>query len=228
MVLDWGRLPGRPAGVLLGRPPVAAPGGADRRGVLLGAGRGLLEPAPGRRRSLAAGPRARAGPPPRDDHRLEARPHRATCLANRASTFFGDGTVPAGADMFDPRHVPADLPGDAEEALRFLERSYRHWHDGIAGLDPEGAAPAARASGGPYAEDSMAELSSTSTERSCTTGPRSPCSATCTGQPGRPAATAADPSTLAAQPSSIAGATTPESERPGLDQPQGGTEVPLG
>jgi hypothetical protein len=26
----------------------------------------------------------------------------ATCLANRASAFFGDGSVPADADMFDP------------------------------------------------------------------------------------------------------------------------------
>jgi hypothetical protein len=47
----------------------------------------------------------------------------ATCLANRASAFFGDDGVPAGADMFDPRHVPADLPGDADAALAFLERS---------------------------------------------------------------------------------------------------------
>ena len=82
----------------------------------------------------------------------------ATCLANRASTFFGDGTVPADADMFDPRHLPADLPGDAEEALRFLERSYRHWHDGIAGLDEEGLRRPLGPRGGPYAEDSMAEL----------------------------------------------------------------------
>ena len=34
----------------------------------------------------------------------------ATCLANRASAFFGDSSVPAHVDMFDPRHVPADLP----------------------------------------------------------------------------------------------------------------------
>src|SRR4029453_9348451 len=50
----------------------------------------------------------------------------ATCRANRASPFFGDGRVPADADMFAPRHVPADLPGDAEAAVAFLERSYRH------------------------------------------------------------------------------------------------------
>src|SRR5215207_2837050 len=71
-----GAAAGRPAGVLLGRPSVAAPGGADRREVLLGAGRGLLEPGPGRRRPLAAGPRARAGARAGDDHRLAAGPHR--------------------------------------------------------------------------------------------------------------------------------------------------------
>jgi DinB superfamily len=82
----------------------------------------------------------------------------ATCLANRASTFFGDGTVPADADMFDPRHVPADLPGDAEAAVVFLERSYRRWRDGVAGLDEEGLRRPLGPRGGPYAEDSMAEL----------------------------------------------------------------------
>ena len=82
----------------------------------------------------------------------------ATCLANRASAFFGDGSVPADADMFDPRHVPADLPGDAEAALAFLERSYRRWHDGIAGLDEEGLRRPLGPRGGPFAEDSMAEL----------------------------------------------------------------------
>src|SRR4051812_32337003 len=35
----------------------------------------------------------------------------------RASTFFGDGSVPADADMFDPRHRPAALPVSAAEAL---------------------------------------------------------------------------------------------------------------
>jgi hypothetical protein len=82
----------------------------------------------------------------------------ATCLANRASTFFGDGRVPEDADMFDPRHVPADLPGDATQAIAFLERSYRHWHGGIASLDDEGLRRPLGPRGGPYAEDPMAEL----------------------------------------------------------------------
>jgi hypothetical protein len=82
----------------------------------------------------------------------------ATCFANRASTFFGDGSVPEDADMFDPRHVPAELPGDATQAVAFLERSYRHWHDGIASLDDEGLGRPLGPKGGPYAEDPMAEL----------------------------------------------------------------------
>jgi hypothetical protein len=82
----------------------------------------------------------------------------ATCLANRASAFFGDGGVPADADMFDPRHVPADLPGGAAEAVAFLERSYRRWHDGIAALDDEALARPLGPRGGPFAEDPMAEL----------------------------------------------------------------------
>ena len=82
----------------------------------------------------------------------------ATCLANRASAFFGDADVPAGADMFDPRLVPADLPGGADAAVAFLERSYRRWHDGIAALDEEGLGRPLGPRGGPYAEDPMAEL----------------------------------------------------------------------
>ena len=82
----------------------------------------------------------------------------AFCLGNRASAFFGDGGVPADADMFDPRHVPADLPGDAEAALAFLERSYRHWRDGVAALDEEGLRRPLGPRGGPYAADPMAEL----------------------------------------------------------------------
>jgi hypothetical protein len=82
----------------------------------------------------------------------------ATCFFNRASTFFGDAHVPEDADMFDPRHLPADLPGDATEAVAFLELSYRRWHDGIAGLDDDGLARPLGPRGGPYAGDPMAEL----------------------------------------------------------------------
>jgi DinB superfamily len=82
----------------------------------------------------------------------------AGCLANRASAFFGDGSVPDDADMADPRHVPTDLPGSATEATAFLEQSYRQWHDGIASLDDEGLRRPLGPKGGPYANDPMAEL----------------------------------------------------------------------
>jgi hypothetical protein len=82
----------------------------------------------------------------------------ATCFANRASTFFGDGSVPDDADMADPRHVPADLPGSAGEAVVFLERTYRQWHQGIASLDDEAMLRPLGPKGGPYAKDSMGQL----------------------------------------------------------------------
>jgi hypothetical protein len=56
---------------------------------------------------------------------------------SRASTFFGDGSVPADADMFDQRHRPAALPGSAAEALELLDSSYRWWVDGVLALDEE-------------------------------------------------------------------------------------------
>lgn len=82
----------------------------------------------------------------------------ATCLANRASTFFGDGSVPDDADMFDPRHVPSDLPGNAAQAVAFLEWAYQRWHDGIAALDDDGLRAPLGPKGGPYAKDPMAGL----------------------------------------------------------------------
>jgi len=82
----------------------------------------------------------------------------ATCFANRASTFFGDSSVPDDADMADPRHVPTDLPGGATEAIAFLERSYQQWHSAIAALDDEGLRRPLGPKGGPYAKDPMAGL----------------------------------------------------------------------
>jgi hypothetical protein len=79
-------------------------------------------------------------------------------LATRASTFFGDGSVPADADMFDPRHRPGDLPGTAAGAVAFLERAYQRWHDGIAGLDDTALGRPLGPKGGPFGEDSMAAL----------------------------------------------------------------------
>jgi hypothetical protein len=82
----------------------------------------------------------------------------ATCLANRASAFFGGDGVPADAPMWDPRLVPVDLPGTAAEAVVFLEHHYRRWHEGIAALDAAGMAAPLGPKGGPYAADPMAGL----------------------------------------------------------------------
>jgi hypothetical protein len=80
------------------------------------------------------------------------------CLAVRTSAFFGDGRVPDDATMFDPRHVPADLPATAADAVAYLERSYRGWHDAIAGLDEAGLSAPLGPKGAAYADDSMAAL----------------------------------------------------------------------
>jgi len=82
----------------------------------------------------------------------------ATCLANRASAFFGDGSVPSDADMFDPRHVPTTLPVTATEGVAFLEQAYQRWHDGIAALDERAMTAPLGPTGGPFADDSMAAL----------------------------------------------------------------------
>jgi DinB superfamily len=82
----------------------------------------------------------------------------ATCLANRASTFFGDGSVPADATMFDRRHVPVDLPGSAAGGMSFLEQTYMRWHDGIAALDECAMRAPLGPRGGDYANDPMAGL----------------------------------------------------------------------
>jgi hypothetical protein len=80
------------------------------------------------------------------------------CFATRASTFFGDGSVPEDADMFDPRHRPASLPGTADEALAYLHRSYTWWHDGIAGLSETELLQPLGPRGSWFGADPMAEL----------------------------------------------------------------------
>jgi hypothetical protein len=82
----------------------------------------------------------------------------AGCLYNRASAFFGDGSVPDDATMLDPSHLPANLPGSAAAALTFLEHAYRKWHDGIAALDEAGLQAPLGPRGGRYAADPMAAL----------------------------------------------------------------------
>src|SRR6185437_9875690 len=85
-------------------------------------------------------------------------PVGALCLANRANTFFGDGSVPDDATMADPRYVPTNLPGSAAEAMVFLEWAYRKWHDGIASLDETGLRAPLGPKGGPYRDEPMAAL----------------------------------------------------------------------
>ena len=82
----------------------------------------------------------------------------ATCLANRASAFFGDGNVPADANMFDPRHVPATLPTSAAEGIAFLEQAYHRWREGIAALDDAGLRAPLGPKGDGVAADPLAGL----------------------------------------------------------------------
>jgi hypothetical protein len=76
----------------------------------------------------------------------------------RASTFFGDGSVPADADMFDPRHSPASEAGTAAEAVALLEHNYHWWHDGIAGLSYTELTTPLGPRGAMFAEAPMADL----------------------------------------------------------------------
>jgi hypothetical protein len=82
----------------------------------------------------------------------------AGCLANRASAFFGDGSVPVDADMFDRRHVPTTLPASATEGIAFLEHAYQRWHDGIAALDDAGLQAPLGPRGAQFAAEPMAGL----------------------------------------------------------------------
>jgi hypothetical protein len=79
-------------------------------------------------------------------------------FGTRASTFFGDGSVPEDANMFDPRHEPASLPDTAAGALALLEHNYLWWHDGIAGLRPEQLTTPLGPRGVFFAEEPMAAL----------------------------------------------------------------------
>jgi hypothetical protein len=76
----------------------------------------------------------------------------------RASTFFGDGSVPADADMFDPRHRPARQAATAAEALELLESSYGWWRDGVLSLDEAALTSPLGRCGAYFANDPMASL----------------------------------------------------------------------
>jgi hypothetical protein len=76
----------------------------------------------------------------------------------RASTFFGDGSVPEDADMADERHYPQQLPTNAAEAVGLLEKTYRWWTDGVRELTDEQMMEPLGPRGGYYADQSMASL----------------------------------------------------------------------
>jgi hypothetical protein len=80
------------------------------------------------------------------------------CFWNRASAFFGDGSVPADADMFDPRHLPADLPTTAAGGIAFLEQAYHRWHDAIEMLDEPALREPLGVTGSFFAQEPMAGL----------------------------------------------------------------------
>lgn len=80
------------------------------------------------------------------------------CFHIRTSTFFGDGSVPPEADMFDPRHLPDQLPGTAAGGLEFLRTSYQDWVTAVSQLTGTELDAPLGPRGGPFAESSMADL----------------------------------------------------------------------
>ncbi|MET7424550.1 DinB family protein [Dactylosporangium sp. NPDC005555] len=80
------------------------------------------------------------------------------CFVIRSSTFFREGSAGDDADMFDPRHVPADLPHTAREGVAFLEDSYREWHGHVSSLDPAGLSAPLGPKGAYFSADPMAAL----------------------------------------------------------------------
>lgn len=77
-------------------------------------------------------------------------------LGKRARAFFDPGA--ADADMYDARHWPSALPGDAAGALELLDEGYRMWHEGVAALDDEAMLRPLGPRGAAYADDSMSKL----------------------------------------------------------------------
>ncbi|MEV4537822.1 DinB family protein [Asanoa sp. NPDC049518] len=74
----------------------------------------------------------------------------------RVSTFFASNED--GADMFDPRHVPDDLPATAAGELAFLDDAYGRWHTAVAALGPDDLARPLGPRGAYFAAEPMAAL----------------------------------------------------------------------
>jgi hypothetical protein len=108
-------------------------------------------------RHRADGPWPEPGAPPPVTTIAWRLAHIAVNFHTRWSTFFDD-TVPADAGMFDPRHVPANLPATATGAREFLDDAYHRWHTAIAALDADGLARPLGKRGEYFAADPMAAL----------------------------------------------------------------------
>ena len=84
--------------------------------------------------------------------------HLASNMYFRSSTFFGDGSVPEDATMFDPRHQPASVPGTAKEGIEFLDHAYGRWHGSLAESSEEELATPLGQKGAYFAKDPMSAL----------------------------------------------------------------------
>jgi hypothetical protein len=84
----------------------------------------------------------------------------ATAMSTRTSTFFSESgfTDSGDADMFDMRHWPSSIPGNAADGLAFLSSCYREWHDHIAALSPAEFERPLGPKGGFFAKEPMAAL----------------------------------------------------------------------
>ncbi len=80
------------------------------------------------------------------------------CFHIRSSTFFGDGSVPDDADMFDPRHRPGHVPGDADGGVAFLADAYHRWIENVSGLPAAELDLPLGPRGAYFAQSSMADL----------------------------------------------------------------------
>jgi hypothetical protein len=78
------------------------------------------------------------------------------CFAIRVNAFFGDN--PDHADMFDPRHIPAEVPATAADGLEFLRHWYGRWRDSIRGLDKDELWSPLGPKGAYFADDPMLGL----------------------------------------------------------------------
>ncbi|MET7397393.1 DinB family protein [Dactylosporangium sp. NPDC005572] len=109
-------------------------------------------------RFRADGPATQADPPPVTTIAWRMMHIAVGCFAIRSSAFFGDGSVPDDADMFDPRHEPPDLPATAAGGVEFLEDAYRQWRGHISALDEIAVRTPLGPKGAYFSDEPMAAL----------------------------------------------------------------------